>query len=151
MLPVEGERKPFPFITSSFTDTAPQFSPDGRWVAYQSNESGPFDVFVVPFPGPGGRWQVSTVGAQMPRWRRDGREIFYTSPDGRLMAAAVDAQGTTFNVGTVRELFQLPRLVGLRYSYDITPDGSRFLVAAAGDQQTPLINLIVNWTASLKQ
>lgn len=149
VLPLEGERKPRPFIASPFNDTAPQFSPDGRWVAYQSNESGPFEVFVVPFGESGSRWQVSAKGGQLPRWRGDGREIYYTSPEGRLMAATIEAGGDTLRVADVRPLFDLPTQTASKYTYDVTRDGGRFLVAAAGDLKAPMLTVHVNWTQLL--
>ena len=77
--PMAGDRKPFPVVQTPFDETAGQFSPDGRWVAYQSNESRPVQIYVRPFPGPGGPWQVSTAGGSQPRWRPDGKELFYVA------------------------------------------------------------------------
>ena len=94
MLPLFGEHKPFPFVNTSFDEALGQFSPDGRWVAYHSNESGRHEVYVQPFPGPGGKWQISTSGGIEPRWRRDGKELFYIAPDGKLMAAPIQSAGT---------------------------------------------------------
>ena len=81
VLPVGGDRKPVPFVKTTFSVSHGQFSPDARWVTYSSNESGKWEVFVAPFPGPGGKWQVSTAGGFEPRWRRDGKELFYIAPD----------------------------------------------------------------------
>ena len=92
-----GASKPYPFMRTEFNEQIPQFSPDGHWIAYQSNESGRHEVYVAPFPGPGGKRQVSTAGGALPRWRADGKELFYRAADNRLMAAEVDANsGSTF-------------------------------------------------------
>ena len=97
VLPLTSDRKPFPVLQTMFDETEGQFSPDGRWIAYVSNESGRPEVDVQPFPAPGGKWQISTMGGSQVRWRSDGRELYYLAPDGRLMAAAIafgaDAQG----------------------------------------------------------
>ena len=105
-----------------------QFSPDGRWVAYVSDESGRNEVYVAPFPGPGGKWQISTAGGTYPRWRRDGTEIFYVSPDSKLMSAAVNGKGLSFEVGAVTPLFETHLVTGSRYAYDVSADGQRFLI-----------------------
>ena len=81
-----GERKPFAVLQSSFDEIEGQFSPDGRWLAYASNESGRYEIYIRTFPEAGGKWQVSAAGGVQPRWRRDGRELFYVAPDTRLMA-----------------------------------------------------------------
>lgn len=85
-----GAVKSYPFLRTEFDESNPQFSTDGHWIAYNSNESGKNEVYVAPFPGPGGKWQVSAAGGTSPRWRPDGKELFYLAPDGRLTAAAVD-------------------------------------------------------------
>ena len=85
-LPMMGERKPFAVLQSTFDEIQGQFSPDGRWLAYASNESGRYEIYVRTFPEAGGKWQVSAAGGMQPRWRRDGRELFYVAPDTRLMA-----------------------------------------------------------------
>ena len=123
----------------------------GRWIAYQSNESGRAEVYVAPFPGKGGKRQVSTAGGTFPRWRRDGRELFYIAPGGRLMAATVGAQGSGFEVGAVTPLFDTRARTNLRYPYDVTADGQRFLVNTLGDELSPEpFTLVVNWTAGLR-
>ena len=151
-MPVDGDRKPRPFVNGPFDELQGQFSPDGRWVAYQSNESGRFDIYVRPFPGPGGQWQVSTAGGVSPRWRADGKELFYLAPDGNLVAVPIVAHETTFEAGTPISLFHM-RIVNygtgtvsaLRPQSDVAPDG-RFLVNVAIDDSAPFpITLIVNW------
>ena len=106
-LPLAGDRKPFPVLQTPFDETSGQFSPDGRWVAYQSNESKTMQIYVRPFPGSGGQWQVSTEGGSQPRWGPDGKELFYVAPDARLMAVpiAVGADAQTLEPGARRRSF----------------------------------------------
>jgi eukaryotic-like serine/threonine-protein kinase len=152
MLPLSGERKPYPFLQSPFNELGARFSPDGKWVAYTSLESGRPEVYVVPFPGPRGKWQVSTGGGTWPRWRRDGKEIFYLSPDNKIMAAQVRASGSSFEVGAIQPLFETrPYRAFINGSYDVTADGQRFVIAYEAGQPTAAITLVVNWTADLKK
>jgi eukaryotic-like serine/threonine-protein kinase len=152
MLPLSGERKPYPFLPSQFTQIQASFSPDGKWVAYCSNESGELKVYVVPFPGPGGKWQVSPGGGCAPRWRRDGKEIFYLSPDNKLMAAEVKANESSFEIGAVQPLFETrPYRTVINGSFDVSADGQRFVIAYEAGQPTAAITLVVNWTADLKK
>jgi len=153
VLPVAGERKPIPFVKTA-SDMG-QFSPDGRWVAYSSNESGKWEVFVVPFPGPGGKWQASTAGGSEPRWRRDGKELFYVAPDGKLMVVEVK-EGPSFEAGVARPLFQTrgrEHVSGTDlFSYDVSADGQRFLVNTdVGEATSSPLTVVLNWTAELKK
>lgn len=108
-------------------------------------------MYVAPFPGPGGKWQVSVAGGGQPRWRRDGKELFYLAPDNKLMAAAVSGQGSAFEVGAVRPLFDTGA-TGPFSSYDVSSDGQRFLVNTPAEEATSApITLVVNWTALLKK
>ena len=151
VLPLEGDRKPFPFLQTEFSESGCQFSPDGRWVAYNSDESGRFEIYVAPFPGPSGKRQVSTSGGIEPRWRGDGKEIFYLSSDNKLMAAEVNGLGVRVEGGAVRPLFEI-RPSGLGYFYDVTADGERFLVNTVVEQKAAApITLVQNWTAELKK
>jgi Tol biopolymer transport system component len=133
-----------------------KFSPDGRWVAYQSNLSGRFEIYVAPFPGPGGKRQVSTGGGLFPRWREDGKEIFYEglngmdAVSGTLMAAEVSIKGATIEVVAVRAL-DIP-VSRPYYRYSVSANGQRFLVATPQEQKSfaPL-TLVQNWTALLKK
>jgi Tol biopolymer transport system component len=151
VLPLFGDRKPFPFLQTQFNEVFGRFSPDGRWVAYQSNESGRYEIYVAPFPGPGGKWQISTAGGGRLRWRPDGNEIFYLSPGNNLMAAALNGKGSSFEVGAVKPLFQT-RATGLENRYDVSADGQRFLVITAPEQATSApITVVLNWTAGLKK
>ena len=100
MLPLEGERQPQPFLRTPFDEFAPMFSPDGRWLAYLSDESGRLEVYVQPYPGPGGKWQISTEGGAEPVWARDGQELFYRSINGDRMMAVEITTDPTFSAAT---------------------------------------------------
>ncbi|MBV8906709.1 MAG: protein kinase, partial [Acidobacteriia bacterium] len=116
ILPMTGPLKPIPFVRTA-SPAWGKFSPDGKWVAYTSDESGRAEIYVAPFPGPGGKRQVSPGGGIYPRWRKDGKEIFYVALDQRLMAAEITAESSRLEVGQVRPLFG-PIDVGLNYIYD---------------------------------
>lgn len=150
VLPLSGDRKPVPFQRSESSQDHPRFSPDGRWVAYTSNESGRNEIYVASFPL-GGKWRVSSAGGTFARWRRDGKELFFLSPDDKLMSAAVTTQDQLFEIRAVRPLFGVRPRLG-QYCYDVTPDGQRFLVNTLVDQ-APVnpITIVVNWTAMLKK
>jgi len=122
VLPMDGDRKPRPFLQTRFNETSPAFYPDGRWLAYSSDETGQFEVYVVPFPGPGGKWQVSTGGGAGPRWAGDGRELFYRAGD-KMMVVEVETR-PTFRVGIPKALFEGRYDLG----YDVGADGKRFLM-----------------------
>jgi len=130
-------------------ETQGQFSTDGRWIAYSSNESGVYEVSVRPSSGVGRRWQVSTSGGAQPRWGRDGRELFYLAPDGNLMAAAVTVRAGAIETGPPHALFNTgitASFVDRRNQYLVTRDGQRFLVnVSAEDQNSAPITVIVNW------
>jgi eukaryotic-like serine/threonine-protein kinase len=146
-------RRAVPFIQTQFNELEGRLSPDGRWVAYSSNESGAYEVYVAPYPGPGGTRQISTAGGGHPRWRGDGAEIFYLAPDNRLMAATVNGKRSSFEVGEVKPLFETHTISGLGNSrYDVTADGQRFLVNTATEARAAEpITVVVNWTAGLKK
>jgi Tol biopolymer transport system component len=151
VLPLFGERKPYPLIQTQFNDIPSQFSPDGRWVAYFSNESGKYEVYVVPFPVLSGKWQISKAGGSDPRWSHNGAEIFYLAPDNKLMAVAVNGRGASFETGAVKPLFEI-RGARASFSYDVPTDGQRFLISTAPDQsESAPITVVLNWAAGLKK
>jgi Tol biopolymer transport system component len=134
---------------------AAQFSPDGRWVAYASNESGSMEVYVAPFPVANGKWQVSTGGGQEPRWRKDGKELFYLSPDSKMMAATVSA-GASFASGSPVVLFQTHRRIPISsqdtFSYDVSADGQKFLIATqVDDSAVAPLSVLLNWTSGMEK
>jgi len=140
------------FLKTPFNEAEAQFSPDGRWIAYASDESGRWEVYVQSFPATGAKWQVSTEGGTQPRWRADRREIFYIAPDKKLMAAPVAAVGATFEVGPPRSLFQT-RIKSASFdffNYDVSADGQRFLVnSLVKEEVASSITLVTGWTAGL--
>jgi Tol biopolymer transport system component len=152
VLPLTGERKPRLFLKTNFAERTGHFSPDGRWIAYASDESGRFEVYVRPFVDNGaansGEWQVSTNGGVSPRWRDDGKELYYVAPDGTMMAAPITT-GATFESGTPTALFR-PRIWGagtnpdLGRQFDVASDG-RFLVNVVLDESAAPITILQNW------
>ncbi len=153
ILPLSGDRKPFPFLETPFNEGAATFSPDGHWLAYQSDESGTNQVYVAPFPGPGGKWMVSSGGGQLPRWRCDGKALFYLSRDDKLMVVDIAPKGASVQAGIPRALFQvrLPASPPFGAQYDVAPDGKHFLVRTTGEGSTAPLTLVVNWTTELKK
>jgi len=153
ILPLTGDGKPFSYLNASYSNSGGQVSPDGRWLAYVSNESGRTEVYVTAFPQAKGKWQVSSTGASTPRWRRDGRELFFCQTDGILMAAEVTAEKDSFMVGSVKPLSER-RVFQTFYAatYDVFPDGQRFIMDAVKPEaiHAPL-TLVTNWTAELKK
>lgn len=149
-LPLEGDRKPLALATASGNTDQGQFSPDGHWLAYTSNESGQSEIYVVPFPPnpAGGKWLVSRGGGVQPRWRHDGKELFYISPDWKMMAVDVSIS-PTFQSGTPHPLFDTDMVdTGIRtgpISWDIAPDGKRFLIISPDSAGTTSLNVILNW------
>jgi eukaryotic-like serine/threonine-protein kinase len=152
ILPLDNPSKAYAWLAMPYDERLARFSPNGRWVAYESNESGRYEIYGAPFPGPGGKRQISAGGGELPRWRADNKEIFYVAPDGKLMAAEVSIKGSSIDVGAIRPL-GIPVILNGPYPfYDVAADGQRFLVAAPHEQQssTPL-TLVQNWTALLKK
>ena len=151
VLPNEDEQKPQPWLQTPSEEFAARFSPDGRSVAYVSDESGRYEVYVRPFPGPGEKWQISTQGGVEPVWSRDGQELFYRNED-RLMAVDVTVP-PAFRAGKPQLLFegQYQSHLGLP-NYDVSTDGQRFVMIQPG-QETALrhINVVLNWSEELKR
>jgi serine/threonine protein kinase/Tol biopolymer transport system component len=164
VLPLNGNREPFPFLQSEFNEVDGRFSPDVRWVAYVSDESGQNEIYIRTFqdqsgqPVPrnasmGGKWQVSVSGGDSPRWRGDGQELYYFSPDNKMMTADITVKDGSPEVSHVRPLFEVSSIVQLPQSdYDVTSDGKKFLINVPFETQneTPL-TLVVNWDAALKK
>jgi Tol biopolymer transport system component len=149
---VPGTTKPYPFLQTQFNESGAQFSPDGRWVAYQSDESDRPEVYVAPFPGPGGKRQISTGGGQMPRWRRDGKELFYVNRSGQMMATEVSLSKGELEVGRTTGPIFGGMVLGLGNRYDVTADGKRFIALVAPEQgSTAPLTLVQNWPALLRK
>jgi eukaryotic-like serine/threonine-protein kinase len=147
-LPLFGDRKPFPVVQGSANENWGAFSPDAKWVSYSSDESGRAENYVVPFPGPGGKWQISTTGGINSFWV-SGNQLFYVTPDTHIIAVGLDIQGTNLVVGKSRVILSGRALV-ISSSFNVTRDGKRWLVAlpVAEPNASPLI-LTTNWTATL--
>jgi serine/threonine-protein kinase len=150
-----SDHKSQPFLVTPFNEGDPTFSPDGNWMAYVSNESGRPEVYVQPFPGPGGKWQISTEGGTEPAWNRNGKELFYRNGD-KMMALDVTTQ-PGFSPGKPRMLFEGQYLANdwpqLGTVYDVSPDGQRFLMVKTTEQAfaATQINVVLNWFEELKQ
>ncbi len=160
--PIAGKPndKGAPFLSGHFQYADAQFSPDGRWIAYDSNESGKNEVYVRPFTPGGtsmagdGKWMISSAGGEQPRWSRDGKKIVYWQDTGKLMSVPVEASGSALKPGVATPLFDLPIGVGtggLTSLWDMTPDGAQFLAntyaAAAADAP---ITVVLNWLSGVK-
>jgi eukaryotic-like serine/threonine-protein kinase len=164
VLPLVGDRTPRLFLRNPPAVYDGQFSPDGRWVAYTSKESGRAEVYVSPFDNarvmksaneptvlaPSGKWQITTHGGEYPRWRRDGKEIFFLAADSRVMAAEVGAKEGSFQVGAVKPLFPASP-VRWGAPFDVSGDGKRFVIVSVAEGQSSPITLVVNWPAKIGQ
>jgi Tol biopolymer transport system component/predicted Ser/Thr protein kinase len=152
ILPLQ-DRKPHSFVDSPTYDTSPRFSPDGHWIAYSSNESGRYEIYVRPYPGPGGKWQISTEGGSEPVWNPKGHELFYRQ--GQRMFAVDYSAEPAFSAGKPKVLFEGPYVQTPRSfpDYDVSSDGQRFLMLKAPDQAVAPapINVVLNWSDELKQ
>ncbi len=142
VLPLSGERKPRPVLNSPFSESDGRFSPDGKYLAYVSDETGRQEVFVQPFPPTGPKWQISTAGGSSPRWRRDGKEILFFQPESAWMVVEIRTD-RGFEAGVPRKLFEIPQMGGT----DVTADGQRFLVNMPhGENTVAPATVILNWT-----
>ena len=151
-LSVEGDEKsgwkpgePKPFLNTPSAEVEPAFSPDGRWLAYESSESGSYEVYVRPFPGPGGKWQISTGGGVLPKWSRNGKEIFYRTLDSKIMVVTYTASGDSFHAYKPQlwSPGQFTELGLFTYNFDLHPDGKRIAVLKApGTGQTAAVNKV---------
>lgn len=146
LLPLLENGKPTPLIRTPSNEFQAQISPDGKWLAYASDETGSLEIYVDTFPTPERRRQISTNGGSEPQWRGDGRELFYLSTDGKLMSVDVRI-GEAFESGEPRQLFQA-RVSGIdRNHYVAARDGSRFLISTLPEPTAPVpITVVVNWT-----
>jgi hypothetical protein len=155
VVPLEGERRVEPLVRTQYSERNPELSPDGRWLAYQSNESGRFEIYVRPFPRvEDGRWQISTAGGAQPLWERNGGRLYYIGPDARMMQVPIEA-GANFSYGNAMPTIDAsPYFLGTAgRPFDISADGRRFLMikdeATSGGGAT--INVVLNWTEELKR
>jgi eukaryotic-like serine/threonine-protein kinase len=152
-LPLTGDRKPVPLSQDTYVVNGAKFSRDGHWVTYASNESGRLEVYVMPFGGGTGKWQVSTTGGSQPLWRRDGKELFYWSQDNTLMSVPITLKPEGVEVGAARPMFRFNNpigTVGIISPYDVSADGQRFVLITTPEHTPRPITLVTNWTAELK-
>jgi Tol biopolymer transport system component len=160
-LPLVGERTPVPVAVTSADERQGQFSPDGQWLAYVSNETGRDEIYVRSFPPSGAKWQVSTAGGADPRWRRDGRELFYLALNGQLMAVPIqiDREAHTMNSDAPSVLFPTRLASGAninvgwfsRQQYDVAADGRFLMNVSANDPASSPITIVQNWTLAVKK
>ncbi len=148
IIPLTGEGKPYPFVATEFDERSAGFSPDGKWVSYVSNESGREELYVVPFPGPGAKYQISSGGSQGGSFFKGGREILYGTSEDNLVSVEVKTGPSGLEVGAPKTLFKVPPVTALA----ITPDGERFLLAALPQGTiAPRVALVTNWTTGLSK
>jgi len=144
--------QPTELVASSFSETYPAISPDGRWMAYVSDESGSNEVYVTTFPEPARRWQISTNGGTYPRWRDDGSELFFVRAGGDLHTAEIDGSGQTLVVGEISDLFSWNMSAGLRNTFDVSPDGQRvLLIRGLASSDTEPLRVVLNWDTELEE
>jgi Tol biopolymer transport system component len=169
---LDAKHSPVSLLDSPFNESAARFSPDKRWIAYVSDESGQPEVYVRAFPEPTGKWQVSTAGGHFPRWSREGRELVYLAPGGVMTAVPIEADDRALSPGAPRTLFQVDVLMddhsstigALSYEpYAVSADGERFLLnervdgpdesydELRADPPSGSVAVIVNWTAALER
>jgi eukaryotic-like serine/threonine-protein kinase len=152
VLPMQGDRVPYPLVQTRFDESGPKFSPDGHWVAYQSNETGRYEVYVREFAASkdaaaGGKWLVSKDGGLSPAWREDGKELVYVDLGGKLMSVSVDST-RAFQAGMPRELFQGPARINI---LAVTSDLKRFLFPVPVERRASQgFTVVLNWTSTLK-
>jgi Tol biopolymer transport system component len=152
VLPLSGDGKPFPIVQDAFDERAPTVSPDGKWLAYQSNESGRPEIYITAFPAGGAKWQVASNGGATPKWRHDGKELFFLDPLDNIDAVDVNTSGNAVKLGATHTLFQA---VGIQRDfgpYDVTADGNKFLINSGNLKEgTEPVTLVQNWPAALKK
>jgi serine/threonine protein kinase len=151
-LPLFGDGKPFPIIQDTWSEKEAQISPDGKWMAYVSNDSGRNQVYITPFPGGGAKWQVSKDGGSSPKWRGDGKELFYLDNSDSIIAVDLTVSGNAIDLGVPRVLFQAVGIQRDYGPYDVTADGKKFLINSGNIAQggEPL-TLVQNWLNAIKK
>jgi hypothetical protein len=146
VLPMESNAKPYPLLHTAFNEDSPQFSPDTRWIAYVSDETGRNEVYVAAFPDATAKWQISTQGGTVPRWSRDGKELFYVAADNHLISVPVAPAGRQFQWSAPRRLFLVPALGA---SYDVAPGAEKFLVLVPTEDFKPNeLTVLMNWQSA---
>jgi Tol biopolymer transport system component len=157
VLPTHGDKKQYVLLNSAFDEQSPGLSPNGRWLAYSSDETGAYEIYVQSFSADGklgaDKKRISTTGGSYPVWRRDGSELFFVAADGQMMSSAVKIDGTEFEFGTPKALFKTRMMALINFhEVDVSPNGQRFLVGTlVGDTKAPPPTVIMNWMAKLKK
>jgi serine/threonine protein kinase len=152
VLPLHGDQKPFPIVQDAFDEELASISPDGRWMAYQSNETGRREVYVTGFPGGGAKWQVSSNGGSSPKWRADGKELFFLDTSDTLCAVEFSTTGSAPHLGAPRALFQAVGIQRDFGAYDVTADGKTFLLNSGNLKEgSDPLTLVLNWAAELRK
>ena len=153
---------PFPLVKTQFLESDARFSPDGKWIAYTSNETGPWEIYIIPFNPPsedpsaateptrGGKWQVSTQRGWKAKWRGDGKELFFMSGESKVTAVEIALTANGVEIGKASPLFPVDQPAGID-PFDVSPDGEWFVENAGTAQRSSPINLITNWDAELTQ
>jgi serine/threonine protein kinase len=152
VLPLKGEAKPFPIVQTAFDERRAAISTDGKWMAYDNDESGRREVYITPFPGGGAKWQVSTAGGTIPKWRKDGKELFFLDNADNITAVDVAVSGDAVRLGTPRVLFQAVGTQRDAGAYDVNADGTKFLINSGNLKEgSEPFTLVQNWPAELKK
>ena len=150
VLPLFNQGKPFPIVQTTFEERDGQISPDGKWMAYRNNETGRWEIYITAFPGGGAKWQVSTNGGTNPRWRKDGRELYFLDPSENIVAVDVKAAGNAVNLGVPHHLFQALAIQPEYGPFDVTDDGKKFLLNSGNMKEgSAPFTLIQNWPSEL--
>src|SRR5262249_12638027 len=150
LLPLFGNQSPRPFLRTDNNELGAQISPDGRWVAYTSDESGKWEVYVSSFPAATGKWQISSTGGTQPRWRHDGREIFYLAANRKLISVEIK-EGANFELGESKVMFETRCRYTGNVAYDVAPDGKKFLLnSIVSEENASPLTVVVNWPSEMK-
>jgi serine/threonine protein kinase len=152
VLPLFGDGKPFPIVQTTFDERFAAISSDGKWIAYQNNESGAYEIYVTPFPGGGAKWQVSTNGGISPKWRKDGKELYFIDGLDNIVAVDVNASANAVHLGVPHALFQAVGIQREYGPYDVTADGKKFLINSGNvNASSDPLTLVLNWPSQLKK
>jgi len=149
ILPLDGDKKPYPILQTAANEYAARFSPDGHWIAYTSDESGREEVYVQTFPLTGRKRKISHQGGSFPEWQRDGKELFYVSADRQMMAAAL-ADEAAFTFALPKALFPATASSRQLTGFSVTAHGQRFLMAVENEQKRSPVTVVINWTAGIQ-